>query len=237
MKNNLLLMALFFMPALVWAQHGSTATHHKPAKFDPWAVGFSATPEKTKLSSSAGTMMGYTLGGQIGYFFNDNMRLSTGLSYSHRGFKQSYLKLSSTVNPKGITTNINYFEIPLYFNYRTGNFHPTHHNRPIVVNKKAGFTISAGPLLGILWDGNIGSSNSVSHQIDKTDLRNAGYKNTIGFMASAGGYFQFSKELYITLEPSYKLSFTKTPNKSSYHWSSIGLNINIWYRILTSNSL
>jgi hypothetical protein len=230
MKNTLLLMALFFMSAFVRAQH-------VPNKFDPWTVSLSGTPEKTKLSTAAGTIMGYTVGGKIGYFFNDNMWLSTGFSYSHKGFKQYYLNLDfpDKMNASGNSTNINYFEIPLYFGYRTGNFHPVHHNRPIVVNKKAGLTISAGPVLGLLWDGNTSSSNSTSHQIDKTDLKNAGYKNTIGFMASAGGFFQFSPQVFITVEPTYKLAFTKTPNTSSNHWSSIGLNINIWYRILNSN--
>jgi hypothetical protein len=237
MKNILLLTTLFFMSVLVRAQHGSTATHHAPTKFDPWAINLSGTPEKTKISSAAGTITGYTIGGKIGYFFNDNMWLSTGFSYSHKGFKQYYLNLSNPdkTNTMGNSTNINYFEIPLSFSYRTGNFHPVHHNRPIVVNKKVGLIISAGPILGLLWDGNTGLSNGKSFQIDKTDLKNAGYKNTMGFMGSVGGFFQFSPNVFITVEPTYKLAFTKTPKNSSNHWSSIGININIWFRILNSN--
>jgi hypothetical protein len=238
MKNTLLLPALFFISTFVNAQHKpavhhNTGTHHPhqttpthPIKeLDPWAISLSITPEQTKVSSGKGSIIGYTVGGQLGYFLNENMWLTTGLSYSRKGFSGDYLVRKAPL--KGISTNINYFELPLYFSFRTGNFMPQH---GVHTFKKIGLIISAGPVAGLLWDGNT-KSGGQGHQIDKTDIKNAGYKNTIGFQAGIGGYFRISKAVFITLEPSYKMTF------SSKQWSSIGLKLNIWYRLLEAHPL
>jgi hypothetical protein len=232
MKNTFLI-ALLFISVFANAQHGTAS--HQTMELDPWAIGLTMTPEQTKLSSNTGTFNGFTVGGQLGYFLNENMWLTTGVSYSRKGFKQNYNSLSSTTNPSGIVTQINYFEVPLYFSFRTGNFNSVVHKHVVTSHKKAGFIISAGPVAGILWDAN--NSSPGGHQIDQDALKSAGFKNTLGFMGSLGGYYQFSKEVFITLEPAYKITFTNVPKGSSHHWSSIGLTLNIWYRILANHPL
>src|SRR6478609_9555113 len=92
--KNLLLLILLFISALTKAQHGTAS--HSTMELDPWALGLTITPEQTKISSGTGKFTGFTAGGQLGYFFNENMWLTLGISYSKKGFQQNYLLLKNT---------------------------------------------------------------------------------------------------------------------------------------------
>ncbi|MFL5728005.1 MAG: hypothetical protein ACJ75J_00845 [Cytophagaceae bacterium] len=232
MKNLALLFFLISSLSGICQQ----APGNKKGKIeDPFGMSVNITPAFTRLSPQYSSIFGYDLGADFAFFPKDNIWGSLGVRYSHKSFKQDPLNVQAKDNPSNVTAVLDYYEFPLSAHYRTGDFSRVTHDekKHLGHQAKIGFCASAGIVPGVLWDGKNNYSGTASdHQIDKTELKNAGYKSIISARGSIGFYYHLTHHFFVTVEPEYKYSFSKVPKGSNYHWTSLGFNITLWYRIL-----
>jgi hypothetical protein len=201
---------------------------------DPFAFSIGASPGFTKITPFP-SIFSYDLGANFGYFFKENIWLSAGVNYSHKGFKQNPFDIKLKTNPSNVTTTIDYFEFPILLHYRSGSFSTVTHEQKKSKKHtgKFGFTGSAGITPALLYDGKYSFPTATNdHQVDPSDLKKAGYKSIISVQASVGIYYHVSHSAFLTVEPEFKYSLSPVPQSTNYHWSTIGFKVSLWYRIL-----
>ena len=194
------------------------------SSFAQFMVGASLSPEIGKLTSASTTSTygtGYTAAVNVGQFINYNLWLSAGAAYSKKGYHED----------KTLTTyRFDYIEIPVLLHYRTGDPGITRSSMSYSKSgeSRLGFSAFGGVVPGFIYDAKF-STNSGTETLEKGALKNAGYSSVVSATAGAGVYYQFTQNMFFTVEPNIKYCFTQQPKGSGNHMYTLGINVNIWY--------
>ncbi|MFM1947344.1 MAG: outer membrane protein beta-barrel domain [Bacteroidota bacterium] len=224
----LLLSTLILSTALSYGQSNSTSSENASKGFQ---LGLNASPDycyRTMPSYFEVPKLGYTLGLNTAYQFNQLFSVETGLHYSNKGTQTSMLDLVF-IQPEPLVPNqakyiynYHFIDIPLKANFTVGS-------RKIRFFTSVGLTTNffiKETQTNVYVYSDRTEINTISPNF--TDFRKVNFTPTL----SAGIDWSLHPNLNLRVEPTAQYSaFTMTNTPLTGHLFSAGLKMSVYYRL------